>query len=106
MDPQFNEPGNTTDRTSDANECWSGADSTNITVAGFVSAPEISEEHALRLAWHVVDQAGGTRAIYRNPKYAYSLQQTADLVVDGIPVELRHGEISSPAIVTVAGWVF
>jgi hypothetical protein len=71
-----------------------------------VSAPEISEEHALRLAWHVVDQAGGTRAIYRNPKYAYSLQQTADLVVDGIPVELRHGEISSPAIVTVAGWVF
>ena len=71
-----------------------------------MSAPEISEERALRLAWHVVDQAGGTRAIYRNPKYAYSLQQTTDLVVDGIPVELRHGEISSPAIVNVAGWVF
>lgn len=53
-----------------------------------------------------VERAGGTRAVYRNPKYAYSLQQTTDFEVDGIRIELRHGEISSPAIVTVAGWVF
>ena len=47
------------------------------------------------------------RAVYRNPKYAYSLQQTSDLEIDGVPIELRHGEISAPAIVTVGkGWVF
>ena len=68
--------------------------------------PQISEERATELAWLAVERAGGTRAIYRNPKYAFSLQQTADFEVDGIRIELRHGEISAPAIVTVAGWVF
>ena len=68
---------------------------------------ELTEERALELAWMAVERAGGTRAVYRNPKYAYSLQQTSDLVIDGIPIELRHGEISSPAIVTVGKvWVF
>ena len=68
---------------------------------------ELTEERALELAWQAVEIAGGTRAIYRNPKYAYSLQQTADLEIDGVKIELRHGEISSPAIVTVGkGWVF
>lgn len=66
----------------------------------------ISEERALELAWMIVERAGGTRNIYRNPKYAFSLQQTTDITVDGVTVELRHGEISSPAIVSVAGWVF
>lgn len=68
--------------------------------------PEIAEERALELAWQVVEQAGGTRAVYRNPKYAFSLQNVTTVQIDGIDVELRHGEISSPAIVTVAGWVF
>lgn len=54
----------------------------------------------------IVEKAGGTRNVYRNPKYAFSLQQTTDMTVDGVTVELRHGEISSPAIVSVAGWVF
>lgn len=67
---------------------------------------EISEARALELAWIAVEQAGGTRAVYRNPKYAYSMQQTTDLEIDGIAIELRHGEISSPAIVNVAGWIF
>ena len=68
---------------------------------------ELTEARALELAWIAVERAGGTRAVYRNPKYAYSLQQTADLVIDGIAIEVRHGEISSPAIVTVGkGWVF
>ena len=67
---------------------------------------ELTEERALELAWAVVEMAGGTRAVYRNPKYAFSLQQTRDYEVDGYTVELRHGEISSPAIVTVNGWVF
>ena len=67
---------------------------------------EVDAARALELARIAVDQAGGTQAVYRNPKYAYSLQQTSDLEIDGIQIELRHGEISSPAIVTVAGWVF
>jgi hypothetical protein len=68
--------------------------------------PDISEERALELAWAIVEKAGGTRNVYRNPKYAFSMQQTQDMVIDGIEIELRHGEISSPAVVTVAGWVF
>lgn len=68
--------------------------------------PVISEEQATAIAREVVERAGGTRQIYRNPKYAFSLQQVADYEVDGITAELRHGEISAPAIVTVAGWVF
>jgi len=67
---------------------------------------EMTEERALELAWRAVELAGGSRAVYRNPKYAYSLQQAKDYQIDGIAVELRHGEISSPAIVTVAGWIF
>ena len=35
----------------------------------------------------------------------YSVGATT-LQLDGRKVELRHGEISSPAIVTVEGWVF
>ncbi len=71
-----------------------------------MTRPAISEERALELAWAIVERAGGTRAVYRNPKYAFSLQQTQTLTIDGIDVELRHGEISSPAIVSVAGWIF
>jgi hypothetical protein len=68
---------------------------------------ELTEERAFELAWIAVDRAGGPRAVYRNPKYAFSLQQTSDLEIDGIKIELRHGEISAPAIVTVGrGWVF
>jgi hypothetical protein len=74
--------------------------------AGERHGQELSEERATELAWLAVERAGGTRAVYRNPRYAYSLQQTTDVEVDGIRIELRHGEISTPAIVTVAGWVF
>jgi hypothetical protein len=69
-------------------------------------AGELTEERAHELAWQAVEQAGGTRAVYRNPKYAFSLQQTREYEIDGYTIELRHGEISSPAIVSVQGWVF
>ncbi|MCC6790186.1 MAG: hypothetical protein IT336_00790 [Thermomicrobiales bacterium] len=67
---------------------------------------ELTEERASALAWQAVELAGGPRAVYRNPKYAFSLQQTRDYEIEGYTVELRHGEISSPAIVSVNGWVF
>jgi hypothetical protein len=71
-----------------------------------MNRPVLTEERATEIALEAVEQAGGTRSIYRNPKYAFSLQQAADFEVDGVEVQLRHGEISSPAIITVAGWVF
>ena len=67
---------------------------------------ELTEDRALELAWLAVERAGGTRNVYRNPKYAFSLQSTSDMEIDGVKIELRHGEISSPAIVTVGGWIF
>jgi hypothetical protein len=70
------------------------------------AAEELTEERAHALAVEAVERAGGTRNVYRNPKYAFSLQQARDYQIEGFTVELRHGEISSPAIVTVNGWVF
>jgi len=34
------------------------------------------------------------------------MQQTRDYEIDGYRVEVRHGEISSPAVISVRGWVF
>ncbi|MGE3797314.1 MAG: protein-L-isoaspartate o-methyltransferase 1 [Thermomicrobiales bacterium] len=66
----------------------------------------ITEERAYELASAAVELAGGTRAIYRNPRHPFARDARQDYVIDGIDVELRHGEVSSPAIVSVAGWVF
>lgn len=67
---------------------------------------EISEERALALAEQAVEAAGGTRAVYRNPRHPFAPNAITTSVIGGVPIELRHGEISSPAIVTVGGWVF
>jgi hypothetical protein len=66
----------------------------------------LTEEEATRLAWRGVELAGGTRAIYRNPRHPFSLHPSTTYTLDGHEVEVRHGEISSPAIVTVGGYVF
>ncbi|MGH2558091.1 MAG: protein-L-isoaspartate o-methyltransferase 1 [Thermomicrobiales bacterium] len=66
----------------------------------------LTEERATRLAWQGVEEAGGTRNIYRNPRHPFALQPSTMLEIDGVQVEVRHGEISSPAIVTVGGYVF
>lgn len=66
----------------------------------------LTEEEALALAEQAVELAGGTRQVYRNPRHPFALNPTTTYELDGHKVELRHGEISSPAIVTVEGWVF
>lgn len=68
--------------------------------------PRLDEDRARELAWMAVEKAGGSRAVYRNPRHPFTLFPATNYVFDGIEVELRHGEISSPAVVTVAGWVF
>ena len=70
------------------------------------STSPMTEERARDLAERAVEEAGGTRAIYRNPRHPFALHPATIYEFDGVRVELRHGEISSPAIVTVAGWVF
>lgn len=68
--------------------------------------PQMDETRAHDLAMQGVDLAGGTRQIYRNPRHPFTLFPATVYEVDGVKVEVRHGEISSPAIVTVAGYVF
>lgn len=66
----------------------------------------LTEEEAHALAAEAVELAGGTRQVYRNPRHPFALSPTTLYEIDGRKVELRHGEISSPAIVSVDGWVF
>lgn len=66
----------------------------------------IDEAQALDLAWRAVEEAGGSRLIYRSPRHPFSMNTTADYTVDGHEVEIRWGEISSPAVASVAGYVF
>lgn len=66
----------------------------------------MNEEEATQLAWEAIRICGGTRSIYRNPRMAYSAQSRRMVDVDGTPVEIRYGEISTPAVATVKGWVF
>jgi hypothetical protein len=66
----------------------------------------LSEERATALAQEAVDRAGGARLIYRSPRQAFSLDSTKTFEVGGHLVEVRWGEISSPAIASVGGYVF
>lgn len=66
----------------------------------------LDEARATALATEAVDLVGGPRMVYRSPRQAFSPNASKTIVVDGVPVEVRFGEISSPAIATVAGWVF
>ena len=68
--------------------------------------PHLTESEATRLAWQAVELAGGARMIYRNPRQSFSANARKVFELDGHAVEVRWGEISSPAIVTAAGYVF
>ena len=70
------------------------------------SPPGVTEAEATRLAWQAVELAGGTRMIYRNPRQPFSPNARKVFELEGHPIEVRWGEISSPAIVTAVGYVF
>ena len=74
--------------------------------AGGESPPGITEAEATRLAWQAVELAGGARMIYGNPRQPFSPNARKVFDLEGHPIEVRWGEISSPAIVTAAGYVF
>ena len=67
---------------------------------------QLTEERATELAARAVELAGGALMIYRNPRQAFSLGATRTFDVEGHAVEVRWGEISSPAIASVGGYVF
>lgn len=77
-----------------------------MATTGGAGAERVPEERATELAEQAVDLAGGARMIYRNPRQAFSFGATKTFRVDGHEVEIRWGEISSPAIASVAGYVF
>jgi hypothetical protein len=70
------------------------------------SPPGVTEAEATRLAWQAVELAGGARMIYRNPRQPFSPNARKVFDLEGHPIEVRWGEISSPAIVTAVGYVF
>lgn len=53
-----------------------------------------------------LDTIGGPQNVYRNPRMAYAFNAVRDIVIDGHSIEIRYGEISTPAIATVYGWVY
>ena len=70
------------------------------------SPPRVTEAEATRLAWQAVELAGGARMIYSNPRQPFSPNARKIFDVEGHSIEVRWGEISSPAIVTAGGYVF
>ena len=66
----------------------------------------MNEQTARDLAERAVEEAGGTRMVHGNPRHPFAAGQTLDVEIDGQRIEIRHGEISSPAIVTVDNWIF
>lgn len=66
----------------------------------------VDEARARQLAEAAVEQAGGSRMIYRSPRHPFAINPAKDFDIEGHSVEIRWGEISSPAIVSVAGYVF
>lgn len=66
----------------------------------------LDETEATRIANGAIDSIGGPRNIYRNPRMAYAFNATRNVEFEGHDVEVRYGEISSPAVATVEGWVF
>jgi hypothetical protein len=70
------------------------------------SPPRVTEAEATRLARQAVELAGGARMIYGNPRQPFSPNARKIFDVDGHAIEVRWGEISSPAIVTAAGYIF
>ncbi len=79
---------------------------TDSTGADRTPPPQLKEAEATRLAQQAVDLAGGAPMVYRNPRQPFSPNAREVFDVDGHAIEVRWGEISSPAIVTAAGYVF
>jgi len=68
--------------------------------------PLLDEESVSALIMRALDKIGGPRSVYRNPRMAFARNAKRMVEQDGYDIEIRYGEISTPAIASVAGWVF
>lgn len=66
----------------------------------------LTEEAAIEIVWAAIEKVGGTRSIYRNPRMAFAMNSRRKVDIDGVTVDIRYGEISTPATAAVQGWVF
>ena len=66
----------------------------------------MTEDEATAIVWDAIEKAGGTRSIYRNPRQAFSAHSRRLVEIGEYQVEIRYGEISTPAVATIMGWVF
>jgi hypothetical protein len=71
-----------------------------------VSLDRLSEAQARQLIAQAVEELGGGRVIVGSPRHPFSLFGSESVVVDGRRVMIHYGEMSSPAIALLAGWVF
>ncbi|MDW7982510.1 MAG: protein-L-isoaspartate o-methyltransferase 1 [Thermomicrobium sp.] len=66
----------------------------------------LDETAARAIALEALDRLGGPRHVYGSPRHPFSPAGTRVLTVAGHAVRVRYGEIASPAVVEVAGYVF
>lgn len=71
-----------------------------------MNQPQLDEAAATDVVTRAIDEIGGPRSIYRNPRMAFSQHSRRLVKIDGYTIEVRYGEISTPAIATLQGWVF
>ena len=67
---------------------------------------QLDENRSYALVMQALASIGGPHTVYRNPRMAFAFNSVRNLVVDGFAIEIRYGEISTPAIATVQGWVW
>lgn len=68
--------------------------------------PELDKQSSYALVMQALDSIGGPHTVYRNPRMAFAFNAVRYLTVEGHRIEIRYGEISTPAIATVEGWVW
>ncbi|TVR70368.1 MAG: hypothetical protein EA415_12975 [Sphaerobacteraceae bacterium] len=66
----------------------------------------LTDAQALAIAEEAVEQAGGARQVYMNPRHPFAPNSTKRYEIDGHQVTVRIGESSAPAIVEVGPYVF
>lgn len=68
--------------------------------------PELTEQTSYELVMRALESLGGPQTVYRNPRMAFAFNAVRNLEFEGYEIEIRYGEISTPAIATVQGWVW
>lgn len=66
----------------------------------------LDEETATRLVLEAIERAGGSRYIHGNPRHPFARNASREFEVEGQTVLIRYGEISSPAVAEIDGYVF